>query len=119
MYKIILQSLLVLSFTSAAFAQDANRNAYIKSAVPKYGAHRAGQKQKVTTTTTRTYKTAAAPQDARLAQETAEAQTLGRIENRYAYDSDQWMNYLMKGMSVGLEYSRLGAAVNMDATFNT
>lgn len=113
MFKIIFKSLLVLSFASAAFAQDANRNSYIKSAVPKYGAHRAGQKQ--VTTTTRTYRTAAAPQAARTAEPTEASATLNRIENQMpSYREDQWANYLMKGLSVGFEYSRLGADVHIE-----
>jgi hypothetical protein len=116
MFKIIFKSLLVLSFASAAFAQDANRNTYIKSAVPKYGDHRAGQKQTVTTTT-RTYKTAAAPQVAPMAQEPTEAsQTLNRIEKKMpSFQEDQWIDYLMKGMSVGFEYSLLGADMHIEA----
>jgi hypothetical protein len=114
MFKIIFKSLLVLSFASAAFAQDANRNTYIKAAVPKYGDHRTGQKQTVTTTT-RVYKTAAAPQAVRAAQPTEASQTLNRIETQApVYREDQWANYLMKGMSVGLEYTRLGAEAKVE-----
>jgi hypothetical protein len=111
-YKIILKSLLVLSFASSAFAQT--RNAYIKNAVPKYGDHRAGQK--TVTTTTRTYRTAAAPQAARTAtQPTETSQTLNRIETQApSYREDQWANYLMKGLSVGFEYSSLGGSVHVE-----
>lgn len=111
MFKIFFNSLLLLTFSSAAFAQDSNRNAYIKSAVPKYGAHRAaGQKQTVTTTT-RTYRTAAAPRPTQMAAAPTEnTQTLNRIEQTVSsWDGDQWMNYLMKGVSVGFEYTRMGA----------
>lgn len=109
MYKTIFKSLLILSFASAAFAQTSGRNAYIKNAVPKYGDHRAGQK--TVTTTTRTYKTAAAPQAPReTAEPTESTQTLNRIEKQMPMNrDDQWANYLMKGVSVGFEYSYMGA----------
>jgi len=119
MFKIIFKSLLALSFASAAFAQDANRNTYIKSAVPKYGDHRAGQKQTVTTTT-RTYKTAAAPQADPARVQTEASQTLNRIEKQMpSLREDQWMNYLMKGLSVGFEYSLLGADLHIEAKSQT
>lgn len=115
MFKIFFNSLLLLSFSSAAFAQDSNRNAYIKSAVPKYGAHRTGQKS--VTTTTRTYRTAAAPRPTQIAAAPTEnTQTLNRIEQTVSgWEVDQWQNYLMKGMSVGFEYSRLGGDLHIEA----
>lgn len=118
MFKFIFKTLLVLSFTSAAFAQDANRNAYIKSAIPKYGAHRAAQKNQTVTTTTRTYKTAAAPQAMRATSEPTEnSQTINRIEQQYRPVSDTWMNYLMHGMVIGFEYGQLGAEAHVEATY--